>query len=80
MSRDIKITSCEKGEKNYYYREYSRMLEILGFSFNKRTWDLKVSGCGMNMLFATNYNIMRYLLNLKFINRKECAILEQKVN
>ena len=81
MSRTIKITSCEKAGKNqYYYRQYQAMLSVLGESVVRYSYTIRVRGCGMNMLFATNYNLMHKFRRLGFISKKQCKVLEQKVN
>ena len=81
MSRDINIKSYEGTINKGYYRSYYGMLEALGYSFSRMNRDdIKVGGCGMNMLFATNYNIIHSLYNMKFISKAKCDILAQKVN
>ena len=85
MSRTIIITSCEKslynGKRSFYYRQYNAMLEVMGYSVKRGYRDaIRVGGCGMNMLFATNYNIIWSLHRLGFITRKVCDVLCQAVN
>jgi hypothetical protein len=81
MSRNILIQSCEqnKTNSNFYFRQYSRMFEMLGYKLNKDYY-LKVSGCGMNMLFATNYYLIQTFKNMNIITDLECEILTQKIN
>lgn len=85
MSRTIIITSCEKsiynGKRSFYYRQYNAMLEAMGYNIKRGYRDsIRVGGCGMNMLFATNYNIIWTLHRLGFISRKSCDVLAQVVN
>lgn len=81
MSRTIIITSCEGSRGSHYYRQYNAMLEALGYSVKRGYTDsIRVHGCGMNMLFATNYNIIRSAYRLGFISLKKCRVLEQMVN
>lgn len=85
MSRTLIITSCERwrwdGKIRYYYRQYNTMLQAMGYSVKHGYRDsIRVSGCGMNMLFATNYNIVWSLHRLGFVSRKQCDILCQMVN
>ena len=84
MSRTIKITSCEKHgicKNQFYYRQYQAMLGVLGETVVSGYSDtIRVYGCGMNMLFATNYNLMHIFCRLGFISKKQCAVLAQKVN
>ena len=79
MSRNINIKSFEGAMTNGSYRNYYMMLKILGYMFAKYSSDIKVSGCGMDMLFATNYNIIHMLHSMKFISKAKRDVLAQKV-
>ena len=81
MSRDILISSFEGSMAKGYYRNYTSMLEVLGFNFaSKYASEIRVKGCGMNMLFATNYNIIHTFKNIGLINSKQCQTLAQIIN
>lgn len=85
MSRTLIITSCERSrwenKVSYHYRQYNTMLQAMGYSVKRGYRDsIRVHGCGMNMLFATNYNIVWSLHRLGFISRKQCDVLCQMVN
>lgn len=85
MSRTLTITSCERSRWEnkvvYHYRQYNTMLQAMGYSIKRGYRDsIRVHGCGMNMLFATNYNIVWSLHRLGFISRKQCDVLCQMVN
>ena len=78
MSRNIKITSFEGTMTKGYYRTYAAFLETLGHKFvSKWSDEIRVKGCGMNMLFYTNYSIIHKLANMKFISKNKCEILSQ---
>ena len=78
MSRDILISSYEGSMNKGYYRNYTFMLEVLGYKFaSKYSSEIKISGCGMNMLFATNYNIIHTFKRIGLINQKSCDVLAQ---
>lgn len=81
MNRNILVQSCEqnKNNNNFYYRQYLKMFEILGYKLDKN-FNIKVSGCGMNMLFATNYNLIRTFKNMNIITAEDCEMLAQKIN
>lgn len=81
MNRNISVQSCEqnKNNNNFYYRQYLKMFEILGYKLDKN-FNIKVSGCGMNMLFATNYNLIRTFKNMNIITAEDCEMLAQKIN
>jgi hypothetical protein len=79
MSRTIKFLECKKGSKNqhHYYNFYALFI-ALGYSkVSDRSDYFRISGCGMDMIFHTNYSIIHQLHQLGFINRKECAKLAQ---
>lgn len=85
LSRTLVITSCERsrweGKISYHYRQYNTMLQAMGYSVKRGYRDsIRVFGCGMNMLFATNYDIVWSLHRLGFISRKQCDVLCQIVN
>jgi hypothetical protein len=78
MTRQIKILSCEriKGKK-YSYTSYISFLEALGFK--TRDFNIIVRGCGMDMLFVTNRNIILSLKELGFISHKKADVLAQAI-
>ena len=81
MNRNILIQSCEqnKSNNNFYFRQYSRMFEMLNYKLDK-DYNIRVVGCGMNMLFATNYNLIHTFKNMNIISENEAVILAQKIN
>lgn len=79
MSRNINIISFEGNMTNGRFRNYNMMLTVLGYSFDKYSNDIIVKGCGMNMLFATNYNIIHTFKSMGLIKNKTCEILSQKI-
>ena len=81
MNRNISIMSYEGSMSKGYYRNYFGMLRVMGYKFaDKHSLYIKVAGCGMNMLFATNYNLMHSFYRMGFINKKACDTLAQCVN
>ena len=80
MSRNIKFLSCEKERRGnkFYYSNYFCLFKALGFneSRNKDHY-FTIGGCGMDMIFHTNYTIIHRLCRLGFITKKECASLAQ---
>jgi len=73
MSRTMKFVEMNK---NGYLLNYYDMLKVLGFNFKDDY--MKISGCGMDMVFATHYNIINDFKRLGFITKKTCSVLEQK--
>ena len=81
MNRDILISSFEGSMNKGYYRNYTLMLEVLGFNFaSKYSSEIRVKGSGMNMLFATNYNIIHTFKDIGLISKKQCDILAHLIN
>jgi hypothetical protein len=79
MSRKIKFMSCEKYKNRggFSYRQYLGLFKALDFKEYQRTGTFTINGCGMNMVFHTNYTIIHRLQRLGFISKKECERLCQ---
>ena len=78
MSRNISVKSFEGKMTEGYYRNYIGFLRALGYKIDF-FGSVKIPGCGMNMLFATNHNIIHTLHRMGFMTKKVCAVLAQKV-
>ena len=81
MSRRLKFLACERArrikEVKYNYCNYNCFFNSLGYKTRNTDFSFNVSGCGMDMIFATNYDIIHSLYNLGFINKKQCNRLAQ---
>lgn len=73
MSRQLKFL---EQPKNYVYNFYA-LFEVLGYKAIANSSYFRISGCGMDMVFATNYNIIHELYSLGYITRKTCDRLAQ---
>ena len=79
MSRVLSFKACEKSKSNYNYRQFAFMFKCLGYKETRKySGEFRVSGCGMDMVFHTNYTIMHDLCQMGLINKKECEVLAQK--
>jgi hypothetical protein len=80
MSRSIKFTSCEVGNNGrYYQRNYIQFFSALGYREARNGYGyFTVGGCGMDMIFHTNYTIIHRLFNLGFIDKPTCEHLAQQ--
>lgn len=79
MSRTLKFVECSGNIKNgFYYLNFYQLFVQLGFRCVSNTSYFRVNGCGMDMVFATNYDIIHSLYRLGFLSKKECEILAQK--
>ena len=86
MSRNIKFHSCEQSGKDktatesrtFYYRQYRCLFIALGYTEVKNSDSFRIGGCGMDMVFHTNYSIIHRLHRLEFLDKSECDKLAQK--
>ena len=78
MSRKMKFLECAKNKNSntYRYLNFYGLFSCLGFSFGNRD-NFQVSGCGMGMVFYTNYSNIHDLHRLGFITKKTCDSLSQ---
>lgn len=78
MSRTIKFTSMEKSKHGFYVSNYNMLFTVLGFSKSRNDdFCFTIGGCGMDMIFHTNYTIIHKLHSLGFINKTKCSTLAQ---
>lgn len=80
MSRTIKFLAPEKRthNKTYGYLNFFSMFKILGFTeARSKNGYFSIGGCGMDMIFHTNYTIIHKLHRLGFIDKKTCDSLAQ---
>lgn len=75
-SRVIKFTSCEGKNGIYYQRNYNCFFIALGYSEAKKD-GFRIYGCGMDMVFHTNYSIIHSLKSMGFISKEDCEVLCQ---
>ena len=78
MSRKMKFfeCSCPKGGKQYFYFNFFWFLRKSGESVKDDC--VNVSGCGMDMVFAVNYDIIKKLEMIGIISKEESEKLAQK--
>ena len=79
MSRSVKFASCQQGRDRYWYRHYNSMFQALGYAKAHHHNDYYViRGCGMDMIFATNYDIIHNLHTLGIITKEQRDHLSQQ--
>ena len=78
MSRNISVKSFEGKMTEGYYRNYIGFFRALWYKIDG-SGSVKIHGCGMNMLFATNHNIIHTLHRMGFMTKKVCTDLASKV-
>lgn len=77
MSRTLSFNECAKGRQGYSYMNFWVFFKALGFTETK-DGNFRIHGCGMDMVFYTNYTIIHNLCSLGFISKKQCAELAQQ--
>jgi hypothetical protein len=77
MSRKLKFLSFEpnKDSDKGYYRQYNTMLKTLGYKL--KDYSITVNGCGMDMIFHTNYSIIHDFKRMGIITSEQCETLCQ---
>lgn len=77
-SRVLSFHSCEssQGTDKFYYRQYRSLFCALGYKETREGF--KVSWCGMNMVFHTNYSIIHDLERLELVTKEQCKHLCQQ--
>ena len=79
MSRVLKFNECSGSVKNgFRYLNFWKLFKDLGFSEARNSNAFRINGCGMDMVFHTNYTIIHQLQRLGFLSKKECENLAQK--
>ena len=79
MSRNLKFMECNGNiKKGFHFANFFKLFKDLGFKTGRNSNAFRVSGCGMDMVFHTNYTIIHQLHQLGFITKKECSVLAQK--
>ena len=80
MSRTMKFLEMQKsntGNKHFILNFYLFFI-LTGHTKAKDSDYFRIGGCGMDMVFATHYNIIHHLERLGFITKIECDTFAQK--
>lgn len=79
MSRNIYFMSCQKSKEpaRYWYSNYYAFFKALGYTVANDKDSFRIGGCGMDMIFHTNYTNMHRLARWGFITKKICSKLAQ---
>lgn len=78
ISRNLSFSSCEQSKDGkFYYRNYNCLFLALGYKYAKNN-GFKINGCGMDMIFSTNYNNIHDFERIGLITNEECKVLAQQ--
>ncbi len=82
MSRTIKFLAPEQNKsdnKHFSYLNFYCLFRALGFKESRsRDHYFTINGCGMDMIFHTNYTIINRLKSLGFMEDSICQYLAQQ--
>jgi hypothetical protein len=79
MSRVIKFSAPQKSKDGkFYYRNFNCLFITLGYSEAKNKDGFRINGCGMDMVFHTNYCIIHDMFRLGLINEEQKRHLAQE--
>lgn len=78
MSRDFKFLECSISKYGANWYNFHAFLLAMGQEKSRRSYDcFRVGGCGMDMIFHTNYTIIHRLGRFGFLNKKQVDDLAQ---
>jgi hypothetical protein len=79
MSRTIKFNECAKGKTHYNYQQFWTLFKTLGYTESRvDNYGFTISGCGMDMVFHTNYSNIHVFGHLGFLNKRQVEYLSQQ--
>ena len=79
MSRNISFHSWQGNKTKGYYRQYWALFKALGYTPATGNRDaFRINGCGMDMIFHTNYSIIHTLRQMGILTKSLCAELAQQ--
>ena len=78
MSRVLSFHSCESqhNSNKCYYRQYRSLFYALGYKESGEGFS--VNGCGMDMVFHTNYSIIHDMERMELVTKEQCEHLCQQ--
>jgi len=79
MTRNLSFFAQEKSHYNNEFNtlNFNQLFRVLGYREAKREGFI-INGCGMDMVFHTNYTNIHDLFRLGYITKKVCSVLAQK--
>jgi len=79
MSRNIKFVELAKSDTSDKHQLYNfyQFFDVLGYTKVKDSDYFRIGGCGMDMIFHTNYTIIHNLKSIGLVSVDECKTLSQ---
>ena len=80
MSRTIKFLEMAKNDTKdeHSLLNFYQFFDALGYTKIKDSDYFRIGGCGMDMIFYTNYTIMHDLKRMGLVSEEDCRTLAQK--
>ena len=80
MSRSMKFVEMTSSRRKgrHIILSFYRLFDVLGHQKIPDSDYFRITGCGMDMVFNTNYNIIHELQSLGFLMKKTCDVLAQE--
>jgi len=80
MSRKMKFLELKKNTRTSQHQllNFNVFFRAMGYRPVRDSDYFRISGCGMDMVFHTNYEIIHRLHHLGFITKKTCETLAQR--
>lgn len=79
MSRTIRFCEMVKNKttKDHQLLNFWVFFKVMGYSPVKNSDSFRINGCGMDMIFHTNYSIIHTLQSLGYISKAKASELAQ---
>ena len=78
MSRTVCFREFTIEDQKGRIYNFFAFFKALGYNTNKSNDGFVIGGCGMDMIFHTNYTIISRLTDLEFLSKEECEHLRQQ--
>ena len=79
MSRNLKFLECSRNRDGYRYYNFFAFMKAMGYRESRqKDHSFTIGGCGMDMVFHTNYSIIHTLGRIGILNKKETEVLAQR--
>lgn len=72
MSRNIKFFEGRKNGFSTFFNLFQ------SFGYSNKDDSFRVNGCGMDMIFHTNYSLIHNMCRLGLLSKKQCSKLAQQ--
>ncbi len=79
MSRTLKFLEMDGKKENHHIYNFYQLFDIMGHQKVKNSDSFRIYGCGMDMVFNTNYNLIHNFAYMGIITKKTAEKLCQQI-